>query len=310
MYRKTALIIVALLLILFILFVYVFIPQKMNIVRSLPIRCTPNGAKRMILDTGKWKNWWPSGDSATSFGSDNFQFKPTIISFDGIAVDISKSDFSNKAELQILPVSRDSVILQWDCGEINSSMNPLLRIKNYQQSKELEKELQSILMRLRSVLEDEKNIYGMQVHKVKVKDSTLIATRFSTTAYPTVQQVYNAIDRLKKYIAGQNASENNFPMMHVDVEAGSYQTMIAIPVNKELPEKNGFIQKRMVLGNILEAELTGGAITVESGLKQLETYKVDHEMESPAIPFALLVTDRRMQPDTTKWVTKIYYPVF
>ena len=36
----------------------------------------------------------------------------------------------------------------------------------------------------------------------------------------------------------------------------------------------------------------------------------DNALSSPAIPFESLVTNRMQEPDTSKWVTKIYYPGF
>ena len=100
-------------------------------------------------------------------------------------------------------------------------------------------------------------------------------------------------------------------MMHVvQIDSFHYETMVAIPVNRSLQGTDNMMTKRMVLGNILEAEIKGGGTTVRSAMGQLENYKKDHRMESPAIPFALLVTDRSKEPDTTKWITKIYYPVY
>jgi hypothetical protein len=66
----------------------------------------------------------------------------------------------------------------------------------------------------------------------------------------------------------------------------------------------------MVLGNILEAEVRGGEAAVQNGIEELENYKEDHEKTSPAIPFQLLVSDRSKEPDTAKWITRLYYPVF
>jgi hypothetical protein len=35
----------------------------------------------------------------------------------------------------------------------------------------------------------------------------------------------------------------------------------------------------------------------------------DHQRVAPAIPFQSLVTDRTKQPDTSKWVTRLYWPI-
>ena len=41
-----------------------------------------------------------------------------------------------------------------------------------------------------------------------------------------------------------------------------------------------------------------------------ENYRSDYTILSPAIPYQLMITDRIKESDTTKWVTKFYYPIF
>ena len=60
----------------------------------------------------------------------------------------------------------------------------------------------------------------------------------------------------------------------------------------------------------LVAEIQGGPNKVENQLKEMENYVQDKNRNSPAIPFASLVTDRRKERDTLKWITNIYYPVY
>ena len=86
--------------------------------------------------------------------------------------------------------------------------------------------------------------------------------------------------------------------------------MTAIPVNKYIPTNKNFLFKRMVPGKILVTEVIGGVNTTANALKELELYITDRHLQSPAIPFESLVTDRSKQPDTSKWVTKVYYPIY
>jgi hypothetical protein len=66
----------------------------------------------------------------------------------------------------------------------------------------------------------------------------------------------------------------------------------------------------MILGSLLTAEVKGGAHTVSEAEKQLENYVRDYQIVSPAIPFQTLVTDRRKEMDTARWVSIVNYPVF
>ena len=86
--------------------------------------------------------------------------------------------------------------------------------------------------------------------------------------------------------------------------------MVAIPINKVIPENEKFVSKRMVPGKILVAQVRGGTYTTAAALRKLEIYMDDNRLSSPAIPFESLLTNRIEEPDTTKWITKIYYPIY
>jgi hypothetical protein len=62
-------------------------------------------------------------------------------------------------------------------------------------------------------------------------------------------------------------------------------------------------------GNMLVTEVKGGQIEVNKASVQLLNYISDYNRTAPAIPFESLVTDRRKEPDSSKWITRIYYPV-
>ena len=62
-------------------------------------------------------------------------------------------------------------------------------------------------------------------------------------------------------------------------------------------------------GNILVGETKGGRTATDSAIKAMEAYTNDHNHFSIALPFLSLITDRTKEKDSSKWVTKIYYPV-
>ena len=196
----------------------------------------------MILYTNKWAAWWPGtiekqadSNSLPSFIFKNHIYKPGIVALDNIEVSIIYNDVLTKTKLVIVPTNKDSVELNWLSEEIITSKNPVKRIKQYTSASEIKKNLDSVLDSLQSFLEKKENIYGINVNKVKVKDSILITTRITTSSYPVTTEIYSAISKLKKYITEQNAISNNFPMMHIDqIDSIHYETMIAIPVNRAL----------------------------------------------------------------------------
>ena len=169
----------------------------------------------------------------------------------------------------------------------------------------------SPLSRDEKIAEKEENIYGMKIREENVVDPYLVSIKTYLPAYPSTDTVYGMIEQLRNYIKQQGALENNPPMLHVEKTGDStYLVMVALATNKPLTGTRIISFKRMVLCKILVAEIQGGPNKVENQLKEMENYVQDNNRNSPAIPFASLVTDRRKETDTSRWITNIYYPVY
>ncbi|MEI8058912.1 MAG: hypothetical protein WCG67_02045, partial [Ferruginibacter sp.] len=103
----------------------------------------------------------------------------------------------------------------------------------------------------------------------------------------------------------------NYPMLNVHEEnSSSFETMVAINTKKEVTANETFQLKRMHLGVILMGEVKGGLHTITTGEKEMSNYVTDHRKYTPAIPYQSLVTDRLNEPDTSKWITRLYFPIF
>jgi ribosome-binding factor A len=310
--------IVLLALIIIALFcVYIFIPGKIYFSEVVLIKVNRTNAGRFLMDETNWRKWWP-GENTENGQVDSTQ-KPVYFYKDhsySVEMRMLKGDsilIKNKYQqinslLTILPVTQDTIAVQW-AGESAATSDPLTRVKDYFQTKEIKNNINELLQNMKAFLGKEENLYGMVIDQVKVTDTLLVATQYYSHTYPTTKEIYKLVDELKNYILSQGAIETNNPMLNVTQDSGHFKTMVAIPVNKVMPEKNGFLFKRMVPGKILITEVKGGMHTADKATKQIEMYMNDYHLVSPAIPFQSLVTNRSKEPDTAKWITKIFYPV-
>jgi hypothetical protein len=163
---------------------------------------------------------------------------------------------------------------------------------------------------MKAFVEKQVNVYGVNFYETMSHDSTLVVTKSTYSNYPSTTQVYNLISELKKYIADEGAKENNFPMLNVKrLNEAEFETMVAISVNKYLPGNNKIFSRRFVPWKMQAADVIGGSYTVEDALKQMKIYMNDYQKRAMALPFQSLVTDRSKQPDTLKWITRIYTPI-
>ena len=89
--------------------------------------------------------------------------------------------------------------------------------------------------------------------------------------------IYAQLAELEKFASANGAGFTNPPMLFVQTDGQSYRTQVALPVNKWLPEHPVYKTKRMVLGNNLTAEVTGGLVLADYLL--LEKAEPEEDLE-------------------------------
>jgi effector-binding domain-containing protein len=294
---------------------YFNIPVTNSFSKTVYIKTNINGAGRFLFDENKWIKWWPTdlqnnlAITNSKNNQDNYSYSLDKKMYGSMNIAIKKNETEFIANVNLISLDKNSVEVIWSCLQ-QPAAGSIARIRNYFYSKTLEKNAIEILASLKSFLEKNENIYGINIRQIMVTDTLLIATKYTSATYPTTPVIYDLIQKLKKYIALNNARETNPPMLHIIQDSGYFKTMVAIPVDKVLPGDNNFLLKRMVPGKILVTQVKGGIHTTSEALKQLEIYIDDNHLSSPAISFESLITNRIEEPDTSKWETKIYYPIF
>ena len=288
--------------------VYLFIPRIIKIEAAAPLNAALPGVFRTLINESNWKKWWP-GETPFAYNKQAYSIKGKFFNVFDIDIYSDKDTLSSRMELVF--VEANTMTILWNAEQVSSN-DPFKRFERYRYAKQTEKNMNAILQSLQTFFQKKENIYGVDIKETLVKDSVLISTRRKFDHYPDAQEVDSMIQSLKKYISQNNAIEKNSPMLNVfELGNSRYEAMTAIPVDKELPKTNEFAPKFLLKGgNILEAQIQGGPYMIEKGLKELENYRADYKFNSPAIPYQLLVTDRTKEPDTTKWITKIYYPIY
>jgi effector-binding domain-containing protein len=299
--------------IIYLVLPYLYVPStiRKSVMALVPV--TQKVAQPFLLDKGKWGAWWPGG--AASASGDGYlyngrSFTARHIYLTGADVLIDHEGDTSSCMLSMIPFGTDSIKITWDY-QLQTSLNPIKRRRQQGDAKSLQADMTNVLQQMASFLSDEQNIYHIQVTRSTITDTLLVMTRQTLNQEPTQATIYGLIHQLQQYINKAGAQAINPPMLHVrKTDSSQVEVMVALPVNKVVNSAGAFAFKRMVPGHVLVTEITGGAGTVRNSFQQLEKYAVDHRLESPAIPFESLVTDRIQQPDSSKWITKIYYPVF
>jgi effector-binding domain-containing protein len=312
---KKWLLITLVILALLLTSVYVFFPKLLHISNIEKINCNINSVNRFVMVEDKWAKWWPGTVEHDSLSSKNvfiyngYKYIITGNKYYAVAIQTHDNELAIDGTIFFLPMSSDSVQAEWRYS-LETNSNPVNRIHLSWETKKVNNNMMDIMRSMKAFLEKQENVYGMRIDEIRVKDTILVTTKFSSDQYPSTSKIYGLISGIKNYISINKARETNFPMLHVWQDSGLFHTTVAIPVDRRIPENKTYSMKRMVPGKILVAEVTGGLYRTREALRQLGFFLSDNNLSSPAIPFESLITNRMEEPDTSKWVTKIYYPVF
>ena len=309
---KRQLVIISLLVMAVIITLYLLIPTNHNFTYQTTVNCTEPAVARQITDINKWDLWWPgqkTSETIYSYKDHNYKIEKVLLN--GFEATVYNNKDSVKGTLNFIFHGTDSTQFQWTSSAYSFSANPIKRFGQYLQLRKIKNSVEDLLRNLKKYFDSQENVYGMKIVKQKVTESSLISTKQTFRNYPSTEEIYSMINSVKEYIHKKGGEESSYPMLNVHREGdGIYQTMVAIPTKTELPSEGNFHLKKMVLGNILMAEVKGGIYTVIKGEQELTNYVNDYKKIAPAIPFQSLVTNRLSETDTSKWITRLHYPIF
>jgi hypothetical protein len=238
------------------------------------------------------------------------EFKMTHVFYRSANIHIHHKELELESKLVMIPLRLDSTAIEWKSA-VTTSANPFSRFFQYLEMKSVKKNMDQVLATLKRFLSKNENIYGISIQRTSIKDTSFISAKSVFKTYPSTPQIYGLIQTIQAFTAKNNVKQTDAPIYNItQIENGQYQLMAAIPVDRTLPDNNTFSSKRMVRGSFMVTEVVGGEYTVEKALQSLKQYFNDYRKTSMAINFTMLITDRMLQPDTCKWITKLYQPVY
>lgn len=294
--------------------VYIFIPSILTVVSVTPISTKDANALEYSTNSDNWVKWWPTNNrnDSTQVGLyKSVAYQIVSKSYNNTQIKLVYKNDTTIANIAVAGFVNDSIKVIWQFA-FKAGLNPITRIKQYNRAIYLKQNIHDVMDGLKTFLEKPENIYGFKIISTIVKDTVLLSTKTVFNHYPTTNEIYAMVAKLQLHIKQTGGVETNAPMLNVTKEDSiTYKTIVAIPVKNALPTTSTIAVKRMVIGRILESDsIMGGLATIDHSFNMFEKYFADNKHTSPAIPFQLLLTDRLKEKDSTKWVTRFYYPIF
>lgn len=288
------------------IWVYGWIPGTIKVSRAARIPNNIHGIYRNLSDTGRWHQWW----TGSAFELSGNHYSLDAVTPNALLVGIRQPLFSAPSSILLVADSTHQTRVQWSAA-ISASLNPLTRIRQYFAAQSLAGDLQTLLNAMQGWYSDTTHLYDLAIRRERVNDSLLVFIQDSASVYPSVQKIYSLVDELRTYIVRQGAQVTDSPMLNVySTDSTWFLTRVALPTNQRL-EGDERIRFKWMLGggNILEADVTGDDRAAKRAMESVEKYMQDHNLQAPAIPFFSLLSNRLAEKDSTRWKTRIYYPV-
>ncbi len=299
--------------VLFLLFDFVVIPNTIQVERSTVVTAKKEGLYRMMVKDNHWINSIDS--SRTDLNSNEFtyhsrQFKISYKTLSSLIIQIKNKDSLLNSSLSFIPHEPDSTYILWQTS-IPASNNPITRFKNYLLSRSIGNDLSGVLQKLKNSIRSNDSVYGITVQKLEVNDSILISSSSNTKTFPSINDIYSQINKLKNYVQANSGNITGAAMLNISTgDSINYLVRVALPVDKELPGTSEIKYKRMMnKGKILKVRVKGGYNEINKAYTALVNYVNDYHYVSPAISFQSLITDRSKVTNPDEWITDIYYPV-
>jgi hypothetical protein len=267
---------------------------------------------RLLTDSGQMARWWPDSGSQTptwNWEQGSYQVLQTFLTQinlkgerNGIGSTLMISADATGPSTSVLSCSIQSTpggSFLW---------RPIQYLSMMRQKREHAR-LMDTLSRIFGRVD---LVYGFNIEHQKVSDATLLSLKQPFDHDPTPEEIGVMVETVRKKIRSMGGKETNLPMLNVyTAENGGTEAMTAIATDRELSGDAPFSLKRMLPGgNILVAEVKGGPHRIRACQEAVEAYVKDHRIQSPAMPFQRMITDRQREPDTSQWITTINYPIF
>ena len=297
--KKIGLLFIGLLLIM-IMCVYIFIPSSIKI-SDYSISPIPQlSMTRALQNYAQWDS-----DSSSEKEISFTKYKPLE---DGVSLTIKAGNIDAITYIQALNLRSDSTLIQYKI-EFKSSKNPITRIKDYFKAVKIKRELTVILKHLTSWSLSTKNVYGFNLERTTFIDTLFIVDTFVRKDFPSLQEINSHLSSLENYVKSNSAMAKNYTIQNISDNDHQYSVIIALCINKEVPETATFKIKRMPINRLgnLTAEVIGGYHLIDLAHSAIKNYLRDYQLQIKALPFEILFTNRA-NTDSTKWETIVNYP--
>jgi len=321
---------VLIILVAVVLIAAFFLPSQSRVERSIVINSPADNIAAKINDLHAWDEWspWKDQDSAAIY-----KYNDTI----GVGGWMDwKGKIVGAGKLTIIRVTPDSIIyflafkepfesesngsfsftsaesgvkVTWT--DVESLPWPMGRIMglflNFDEM--MGPDFEKGLSRLKKAVESSYK-YTYTVQEKEVSPVFIATIRNKVNSGEIGEIMGKSYGEIQAFLAKNRAKQSGSPMaITLAWDSLSWDFEAAIPIDKEIKGNDKIVIKKSYEGKTIWVTYTGPYESTYQAYTDLDQYMKEKGLTQAGGPWEVYVTDPGTEPDSTKWVTEIYFPV-
>lgn len=307
-----------------------FLPSEYKVVRTIVINNSPEEISKKIVDFNEWNNWspWIGIDSTEDYkfndtigiggkmswtgemiGSGNMAI--TSVSSDSIKYDLvfmSPWESFSSGSLSFVKTDEGTTVTWTNEGKLGW---PVMRLMDFFKGFDsmMGPDFEKGLAKLKTVVESSSN-YTYNIQEKEVSATTIAVIRNKVNMGEIGDILGKSYGAIQEYISKQGANMAGYPMaITLAWDSLSWDFEAAIPIDKAIKGNDKIQVKPSYAGKVIYLSYMGPYEKTYVAYTELESYKKEKGYTDNGGPWEVYVTDPTTEPDTSKWVTEIYFPV-
>ncbi|PKP23227.1 MAG: hypothetical protein CVU05_00270 [Bacteroidetes bacterium HGW-Bacteroidetes-21] len=313
------------------LIIAAFLPSSYKVERKTEINASFEKIAPLITDLKMWDKWspWKAADSAAIYTYNDTIGVNAEMSWEGEIVGSGKlritgiNDTLIKYQLTfldpmestseggfIVKINDDKTELTWyDEGSLSYPMGRLMTLF-ISFDKMLGSDFEKGLANIKTVAEEKSYEYSYSIFEKSVDALNIAAIRDTISMNETSEVLGKNFGEIMSLLKKQKVECAGAPMaISYAWDPSSWDFEAAIPVSKEIKPEGRIQFKQSYAGKVVYIIYTGPYEGTEKAYNDLDYYMKENGYEQNGGPWEIYVTDPMTEPDTSKWITEIYFPV-
>jgi effector-binding domain-containing protein len=321
-----------LLLILVMGIISFFMPSKIEIEKSIVIKAMPEVVFEQVNDLHNWEKWSPWIEADTTmdikyFGNEKgegagFEWKSENPRIGNGIITVLSSVLNDSILCEIEFLKKDKATatfyfnkveagtrVNWSI-KMNIGVNPLKRLMRALIIKRISNDSEKGLRNLKRNIESTRIIDQALVETTQFPGFRFEGIRATAKPQEIRQKMSFFLSELREYIKTNNLKVIGSPFsIFFSFTVDKIDFLTGIPTEDTGKDSKTIISGKIDSCKVATLDYYGPYSGIEKGYSVINKWIDDNKKKGSGEPFEIYITNRENEKDSTKWLTRIFFPI-